>query len=253
MTIYDGSNPDAIITLTDTRADQQTYEVAKLPDNKCWMLENLKLGSTAGTVTLTPSDSNVVADFTLPQLNDGSRSIIWDPDNPANDYDTPYVHGPVLHDTGMGATNYGYLYNWSAATAGETRTTAPAGSGNAPYSICAAGWRLPTAGWNESWEPSLSDFVDLDRAFGGSGYGSWGGEVNIAQWQHSGPFKGVFAGVWWGWEGFNNQGVEGVLWSSSANPHGLDDAFNVYFGVAEVIFISTGTRSLGFGVRCLLN
>ncbi len=55
MTIYNGTNDEAIINLTDTRGGiTQTYQVAKLADNKCWMLNNLKLGSTSGTTLLTP-------------------------------------------------------------------------------------------------------------------------------------------------------------------------------------------------------
>ena len=42
MTIYDGSNPSAILTLTDARGSNQTYQVAKLADSNCWMLNNLK-------------------------------------------------------------------------------------------------------------------------------------------------------------------------------------------------------------------
>ena len=72
MTIYDGSSPSAILTLTDTRADNQTYQVAKLADNNCWMLNNLKLGSNSGTTLLTPQDTDITSNFTLPQLYSGS-------------------------------------------------------------------------------------------------------------------------------------------------------------------------------------
>src|SRR5690606_4209181 len=45
MDIYYGSNQAAILNLTDPRGsvedDHQTYEVAKLADNNCWMLANL--------------------------------------------------------------------------------------------------------------------------------------------------------------------------------------------------------------------
>lgn len=115
---FTGSNNEAVIQLTDSRGGTtRTYDVAKLQDNNCWMLTNLKLGSTSGTITLTPADSNVASNFTLPQLNNGSRTVIWS--GAGNDYDTPYTYGPVDNDPG----NYGYLYNFSAATVGETRTS----------------------------------------------------------------------------------------------------------------------------------
>ena len=102
LPVYDGSNPTAIRTVTDNRDDTtRNYEIAKLADNKCWMLTNLKLGKTTGTTTLTPANSNINSNFTLPQLiTTGTTSS-----------DIPQAIGPVPGDTSSGATNYGYLYN----------------------------------------------------------------------------------------------------------------------------------------------
>ena len=232
---YIGTNEDAIRSVTDNRGGTtRTYRIAKLADNKCWMLDNLKLGSTTGSITLTSADSNISSNFTLPQVQTGGSSSD----------DTPTVSGPVPGDTGTGATNYGYLYNWPAATAGETQASMPAGSGNAAHSICARGWRLPTGGTG-------GDFAQLDQAFGGPGTGSGSGEANIAQWQHSGPFRGVFAGGWW--EGFYGQGWNGILWSSSASSGWSGGAFYAAFGADYVLPGGYDVRSSGFGVRCLLN
>ena len=238
LPVFTGTNDtEAVKTVTDNRGGTtRTYRIAKLADNKCWMLDNLKLGSTTAAITLTPSDSNVAANFTLPQVQAGGS---------ASD-DTPTVSGPVPGDTGSGATNYGYLYNWSAATAGETQASIT--SGNAPHSICAKGWRLPISG---GYYSGIGEFADLDRAFGGTGITASSGEANIAQWQHTGPFRGVFAGYWW--EGFNDQGSYGFLWSSSAAPGWLDDAFYAYFNADEVYPGINANRGHGFGVRCLLN
>lgn len=249
MTVYDGTNPSAILALVDTRADQQTYEVAKLADDKCWMLNNLKLGSTSGAVELTPTDSNIASNFTLPQLITSG----------AADYDNPQAIGPVPGDTGSGATNYGYLYNWSAATAGESRTSHDETAGDAPYSICPAGWRLPSRGTGaESWDVSdptnefsvlsarMAGFTDNQDTTYVDNY--W----NYAQgWQYDGPFKGALAGYWW--DGFNGQGSWGLLWSSSANPGWADLAPLAYFDASEVSPSDSDARSFGFGVRCLLN
>ncbi|MBC9954739.1 prepilin-type N-terminal cleavage/methylation domain-containing protein [Leucobacter sp. cx-42] len=240
---FTGSNTSAIRTVTDNRGGTtRTYEIAKLADGKCWMLTNLKLGSTSGSITLTPGDSNVASNFTLPQLNDGSRSVIWE--GSGNDYDTPYAYGPVPGDTGLGATNYGYLYNFSAATAGETQVSLI--TGNASHSICPANWRLPTGG-----SPS-SDFGQLDVAFGGTGSYAGNGETNIAKWQPSGPFRGSLSGNWR--SGFRDQGGGGDLWSASATPDDPDGAFYAHFG-PDVVNPggSYGYRYFGLGVRCLLN
>ena len=246
LAVYTGSNPSAILSLTDSRGGTtSTYEIAKLADGNCWMLTNLKLGSTSGSITLTPADSNVASNFTLPQLNNGSRTVITG--GAGNDYDTPYTYGPVPGDTGSGATNYGYLYNWSAATAGATRTTNPAGSGNAAHSICPAGWRLPTGGGTGefAWlnakmnNPSATN----PSTSGGTGY--------YQNWQNNGLFKGVFSGDWNG--SFSSQGSNGNLWSGSARSSSAFNAHNAVFYASDVIPDHNNHRGNGFGVRCLLN
>lgn len=256
-----GSDENRILELKDTRGGiEQTYRVAKLADNNCWMLDNLKLGSTTQAITLTPQDSNVTTNFTLPQLNDGTRTMDYST-NPGNDYDAPYAYGPVPGDTGSGATNYGYLYNFSAATAGETRTSLP--TGDAPNSICAAGWRLPRSGYVDTsidyddWEPlPANDFVNLDKAFGGTGRYAYSGETNITKWQYDGPFKGVHSGYWfngYGSYGFEAQDDSGWLWSVSANSGDPEDALLSNFGSSDAYPGNTAFRGNGFGVRCLLN
>lgn len=229
MTIYDGTNPSAILTLTDTRADQQTYEVAKLADGNCWMLENLKVGSTSSSITLTPSDSDVGSNFTLPQVvATGDLS-----------YDEPRAYGPVPGDTGSGATNYGYLYNWWAVTAAAQTMWE-----EAPYSICPANWRLPSA--------YLEDYVNLDRAFGGTGEWTHNGEPSIAQWQHNGPFKGTFASNY-GWDGFGTHGYDqGFLWTRSPGQFELPGLIIMRFSADLSDAYARGEELLGYGVRCLL-
>lgn len=238
MTTYDGTNEDAVVTLNDPRGDGQTYRVAKLADGNCWMLDNLKLGSTSGATALTPADSNVGANFSLPQLATTGTG----------DLDNPGAYGPVPGDTGAGATSYGYLYNWSAATAGESRTSHDETAGNAPYSICPANWRLPIGGENGSGD---GEFAALDIAFGGDGMDAYNGEPNIAKWQSGGPFKGTFAGSWSG--GFVGQGGYGVLWSGSASSGDAGSALGAGFVATYVGPGSVGGRGGGFGVRCLLN
>ncbi len=238
MATYTGSNEDAVISLTDSRGGTtRTYEVAKLADGNCWMLNNLKLGSTTSTTTLTPTDSNVASTFTLPQVVTTGTA----------DYDNPGVYGPVAGDTGSGATNYGYLYNWSAATAGESRTSHTEADGDAAYSICAAGWRLPTGG---TYNSGGGEFAALDIAFGGTGLSQSSGP-SIAQWNNGGAFKGVLSGRWW--EGFGGQGGWGGLWSASASPGWSGSALYAVFLAGGVSPGDDGSRGGGLGVRCLLN
>ncbi len=234
---FTGTNNDAIRTVTDTRGGTtRTYEMAKLADGKCWMLTNLKLGG-ANPITLTPSDSDVASNFTLPALQtSGSTS-----------YDNPQAIGPVPGDTGSGATNYGYLYNFPAATAGATRTSLPASStANAPHSICPSGWKLPTGRGGSSG----GDFAQLDITFGGTGNGATNGPSQ-SHWLNGGAFKGVFSGIWHG--SFSYQGSSGFWWSSSAHSSSTDAAHNANLSASNV---NPGdnyyNRYAGLGVRCLL-
>lgn len=244
---YTGSNEEAVITLTDTRGDNQEYQVAKLADGNCWMLNNLKLGSTTSTITLTPSDTNIASNFTLPQLTTAGTA----------DYDNPGAYGPIPGDTGAGQTNYGYLYNWSAATAGESRTSHTETDGDAPYSICPSGWRLPTVGFTEEYDEiedeysyiASGDYSNLDISFGGTGQYADSG-ANIAKWQHDGPFRGVLAGGWD--EGFGDQGGLGGLWSRSAYSGDVDGADDALFSAGGVYPGDNAPRGFGLAVRCLL-
>jgi len=234
LPVYTGSNPSAIRSLTDSRGGTtRTYEIAKLADHKCWMLNNLKLGNTANSITLTPSDSDVGSNFTLPPFT----TVKWTEEN------IPLTYGPVPGDTGSGTTNYGYLYNFSAATAGETTTSL--NTGNAQYSICPANWRLPTGG------ASSSDFGQLDVALGGTGAFSESG-ANIARWQSAGPFRATFAG--YRYYDFDQQASEGYLWSASSDPsYSFGSAFHANFSSSYVHpGDSLSERGTGFGVRCLL-
>ena len=236
LPVFTGTNDtEAVKTVTDNRGGTtRTYRIAKLADNNCWMLDNLKLGSTTATTTLTPSDSNVAANFTLPQLT--TNGILY--------YDNPRAYGPVPGDTGSGATNYGYLYNWPAATAGETRTSIT--TGNAANSICAKGWRLPTGG-NTGEFAMLNAKMNNPAATSPSTSGGTGYYQN---WHYTGQFKGVFAGGWW--EGFGGQGDGVFLWSSSAYPGWSYSASYTVFDADGVYPGYEGDRGSGGGVRCLL-
>lgn len=251
MQIYTAQDDeDKILRLTDNRGGiTQTYEVAKLADNNCWMLNNLKLGSTTEAIELTPEDTNIAVNFTLPQVTTTDTG----------DYDNPTIYGPVPGDTGTGATNYGYLYNWVAATAGESRITIPSmphddetGMAVAPYSICPAGWKLPTVVSPMMDTGTFGEYADLDRAFGGDGVWAENGEPSFAKWQYDGPFRGVKSGLAWA-PGIWYQGAYGGLWSSTVNVWWGDDlSFSLYFDDGGVGVGAINLLSMGFGVRCLL-
>lgn len=239
LPVFTGSNEDAIRNVSDGRGGvTRVYRIAKLADNKCWMLDNLKLGSTSGAIVLTPSDSNVAGNFTLPQVIAGGGT----------DLDSSRVYGPVPGDSGSGASNYGYLYNWPAVTAGESRTTMPIGSGNASYSICASGWRLPTG-------DASGDFALLNAKMnnpGASSPSTSSGSGYYQNWHYSGQFRGVLSGYWSG-SAFGHQNSSGYFWSRTAYSSHAGNAFHSFYNATSTSPGHSGSRALGQAVRCILN
>jgi uncharacterized protein (TIGR02145 family) len=247
MTVYDGTNPGAILTLKDTRGGPQ-YQVAKLADGNCWMLDNLKLADY--TATAADTDLNDINSFTIPALDITKNS----------NADTPYVYGPMPGDTGAGATNYGYLYNWPAVTAGESMATMPGDDTKnnlAPNSICPKGWRLPAGG--EVFEVS-NEFDQLNAAMAGySGnqdplYQANFYSVSVGNLQNTGPFKGVLAGEWNGhFKRFDAHGKSGMFWSAKASvlsPHQAHAMiFNAFYAPMTH---AEHLRSNGNAVRCVV-
>jgi len=128
--------------VTDSR-DGQMYAIARLADGKCWMLQNLKLGKLSDNIALSPANSNVSdSGFILTNKRDVStrpvmpkESVVVDGETVADQY----------NESAYACTDdYGCYYNWYTATAGSG--TSWVTSGNAAYSICPTGWRLPTSG-----------------------------------------------------------------------------------------------------------
>lgn len=219
------SNTGDYGTVTDTR-DSNTYKIAKLKDGKCWMIDNLKLGSglsTGQTKVLTSSDSDVPASgFTMTMTAEkakytGSGATRYD-------MDAAYVDA-----------TWGGFYSWHTATAG-TGTYAMS-SGNASNSICPKGWRLPTGG-------SSSDFADLVNAYGGNN--STGSSnlraTPVPNFQYSGL-------VWNDGDGLAYQGSDGYYWSSTAG-----NSYNAYY-----LYLSSSIaypayyfdKYYGYSVRCV--
>jgi len=236
---YTGVNSGAIVTLSDDRGGvERQYDVAKLADGKCWMLENLKLGSADHSIVLTPGDSNVGDDFILPQMVGAGSTTL---------YDDAQVAGPVPGDTGEGSTNYGYLYNFAAATAGETRTSLAGGAAEAPYSVCPRGWRLPSGGYGIS----ANDFAILDQAFGGAGVTNIDNPAWLTTgWLSGGIFRGVLSGYYSG--SFSYQQNRGQFWSRTVTTSTPTLAMILNLGETYMYIGASGDRVLGRSIRCIM-
>ncbi|MBQ3296261.1 InlB B-repeat-containing protein, partial [Candidatus Saccharibacteria bacterium] len=129
--------------LTDTR-DNTMYMVARLADNRCWMLQNLKLGSKTATMTLSGSDTNIAVNGSFELTNrlaDGKFPYNTISEDPVTGQPSYYYDSQAYYCT----DNYGCYYNNYTATAGSMTSSTGAGT-TVNYSICPKGWSLPTGG-----------------------------------------------------------------------------------------------------------
>ena len=175
-------------TLIDSR-DNQSYTVAKLPDGNVWMTKNLRFTGTS----LDSSTTNINTTKTLSygDLTSGNSNT-----------------EPRIHDSGDATT--GVWYNYCAASAGTICTDSD--STEASYSLCPAGWRLPTYSEQSAITSYSSDYSPVaggDYRSGSLGYTSYGS--------------------WWSSTAYYDTHRYGLSWNgSSLNTGGFSRHFGYY-------------------------
>ena len=160
------------VTLTDTR-DNNTYTVSKLADGRCWMTKNLRIAGK----TITPADSNVTANYTIPASSISGFSS----------YDTSNAY----------VDNDGGFYNWYTATAGTGTQTLSTQGQNTTVSICPKGWRLPTSGSGGEFQVLYNNY-------------------NSSSVLRSNPVNLILSGFV-SFSSHGNQDLYGFYWSSTVN------------------------------------
>jgi uncharacterized protein (TIGR02145 family) len=245
-------------TLTDTRGDgaghTQTYAVRKLKDGNCWMVQNLNL-TLSTSMTLTPDDTNITSNFT-PTNNTDTTATSWGSYDTATDVDKTRSYEPgdkwctgttagssqtcsTTQGTADATAHIGNYYNWSAATAGSG--TSAMDSGNASYSICPKGWRLPTGGSSGELANLITTTYDIDNSGAGSAT------------LRSAPLSFI-SGGYYSYSGYaGGTNISGNYWSSTAcrsfgklpNAHALEFT-------QLVVYPGNGvTKASGYSVRCV--
>jgi uncharacterized protein (TIGR02145 family) len=247
---YDSTNFPTLQSLTsatcsttpsiyrDTR-DSQLYYVAKLADDKCWMLDNLKYkpnGDSSGTAT---------AGFSATQVWSGSLS---DSGQYVDPIQSILGASYCQNNTNINANNItkcGFLYNFYTATAGVSQSTG--GGVVTSSSICPANWRLPSTRYFstelDTDFPFLNARMNDPTATTGSASATY-----YANWHPSGAFQGVFSGIWY--SGYQNQGLSGQYWSATTQSATQARAVNIEASSVNVSY--TTSRSIGLGVRCVV-
>ncbi|MBR3246674.1 hypothetical protein IKF87_02210, partial [Candidatus Saccharibacteria bacterium] len=239
-------NQGDVTALKDSR-DNNVYAVAKLADDKCWMIENLRLDNTpelSSTNTHNPSlPITNVYDATNPTTSN-HLSATTDPTTTAwcqsgssacDDQSMLATNNTTLFTNNTSSSysassnvySYGNYYNWYSATAGHGKYGDSYVDGYvAPGDICPAGWHLPTGG------SASAEFGALDVAMGGTGAYQSGdaGKAQSAKWRTY-PNNFVYSGIVNGYS-INGLGSYSYYWSSSANSDSA--AYNLFFSSTGV-------------------
>ncbi len=219
--------------LYDTR-DETIYNVRKLADGNCWMVDNLKLNLSS--VTLTSANSDVASNYTAGTATDVTTASNWsttDSDNKAQ-----------FNMDGFGKANYksdyGYYYSWYAATAGTG--TYSMSYGEASSSICPKGWKLPkgdysgdfqTLKWTTTW--TSIDGIN-GRWLGASTATSGGAFFPAAGFVYS--------------SGLSSAGSNGFYWSRTVRNSSYD-VYYLNFNNNDTYPADYGNKYFGLSIRCI--
>ena len=269
--------PGTVTALTDNR-DGDTYAIAKLADNKCWMIENLRLDDSAelsNTNTNNPSlpltniydlgmtsnhlspTSSVAYDAeTAPEgwCSDNS-DVCFDQSRLRTDNTTFFINNTASNYSKSGSVySYGNYYNWYSATAGNGKHSSP-GYSNMSGDICPIGWHLP-AGGNKSRKES-SDFWKLSALLIGSDpagnavvYSGDPDGYNASRTLRAYPNNFVYSGS--SVVKISNRGAHGNYYSAtsyvSSTAYGFSVVYNILYPGSSGV-----NKGYGYTLRCMAN
>ena len=216
------------LQVIDTR-DDSVYWIAKLKDNNCWMIQNLRLGEKTSSLELTKTSSNV---------NDGG--FILNGKTTTGKFTSMQIDGVNEQNNNSQyycSDNYGCYYNWYTATAG-TGTTAT--TQNTTYNICPSKWTLPS-GWNGGQLHTL--------------YGHYNSAELIlvnnpttTSENAIGEIPGFLLSGKCVTSGVSNAGTGGYYWSRTPNSTLNARSLNIY---SSSVSITNSRKYEGYSVRCL--
>ena len=276
------------VILTDER-DGKTYRIRKMPDGRCWMIDNLALATTA---TITSANTDIDTDVA------GSFIALWNGlnGNPVQDAITRSVNGACAGlggITGTGAyltcdgtssattganTNHHFIAfsnpsltdnpYYNECTAGDSINpnsltgcgylynwyTATAGSGNYSKTSTNVNSSICPAGWNLPKGALASvenEFGILNNAMstGNTTSSTTNTPATQANWRSKGPFEGALSGNYY--SSFTNSGYYGYYWSSRADS--AANAYPFYFNYSSLSpGLYANVRNNGMAIRCVL-
>ena len=275
-----------ITALKDTR-DNQVYAVAKLADGKCWMIENLRLGTTGSndstkaqgfggvfTGLADPETANFANNTTSNTLSgstyygvtgSGAANIIDTTTHTVSSTDYSGYAFPRFNNnntasrasspTGGNASiyEYGNYYTWAAAKANTDHFANATTSNAQSTSICPSSWRLPTG-------TGSGDFGVLSNSLGGYQNASGVAQTMTSSTTPTGktmsatlrsfPQNFVYAG-WIENASISSRNTSTRYWTSTANNNS-----NAYLMIITATSINPGNTTIGkfigASVRCVI-
>ena len=243
-----GSCPSTLTTgmvyeLTDSR-DNQKYLVARLKDGNCWMLQNLKLGRSTSTLTLTPANSDVGSNYTLDnKLPDGKFHSYTIDGVPYQNNSTEY------YCTGDGTASdwESCYYNWYTATAGTGTTYIATQGQNVSNSICPAGWILPTSGSGGQFQALYNQYPSAAQMEAANPTTTKENTPTVGQVTNTPGF--LLSGNYYT-GGAGSLGSNGYYWSRTARS--AQGAYVLSMNTSGVNPADYPSKYFGFTVRCLV-
>ena len=170
-----------IVTLVDNR-DNHKYKVKKLPDGKCWMIQNLTLSAddmvTEGKA-LTSADTNIDNNTTYYLPKRGYQGSITSSSTPTSTSSTVNfsdssdnqgrigyrAKGTTDNNAGNPVPEDTAYYNFYTATLGFSYYQDGKTSGSSPRDICPKGWRLPWTSDSGTTRQGSAEFYKLALAY----------------------------------------------------------------------------------------
>ena len=164
-----------ITALTDTR-DNNTYAVAKLADDNCWLMENLRLDPGTATITnqnthnptsafITESNAGNGASLSVNTMCNSNDSSCFDQiQYNSNSINRSLTQSHTANTNSTAWYSFGTYYNWYTATAGQG-TYDTSSNTTVTGDICPKKWRIPTGN-------STGEFNALNTAVNSGSTGS---------------------------------------------------------------------------------
>ena len=208
--------------MTDIR-DNQQYLVQRLADGKCWMIDDLRLGTDPISQDISSSNTNISSStsFTMPALTNTFTSNVSVPQA------SGIVAGQVINHFGDTTGKAGVYYNYCSATAGTVCKHSDIR--DATEDICPAGWRLPTGGAGGEQENLFNQFGTVIGM-------QVGASLTYAGWYTSSTKKEFETASW--------------TWSSTGKSN--NKAHVMFIGRTKRSFADGAFEYYGENVRCVL-